>query len=184
MKKTDKENESFLRSISGVSPIKKKDILKKPIPPTKIKNKNIKTIKIKETNLDQTKIITKHTRNDFKIEKSPINKLLKKGKIPINKKVDFHGLSLTDAESMFSNTILNCYKKNLRCILFITGKGVLKKEGYNNDDIKLYYGKIRTSFLSWVRKQEIQKYILSVEQANIENGADGAFFVYLRKCKN
>ena len=57
----------------------------------------------------------------------------------------------------------------------------MKKDKNEDGDIKLYYGKIRTNFFIWIKKPEIQKYILSVEQANIAHGADGAFFVYLRK---
>ena len=106
---------------------------------------------------------------------------LKKGKIPINKKIDFHGLSVIDAETLFLETIKTCYKKNLRCLLFITGKGVLKKDKEETLETKLYYGKIRNNFFSWIKKSELQQYILSVEQASIEYGADGAFFVYLRK---
>ena len=49
------------------------------------------------------------------------------------------------------------------------------------EKIKLYYGKIRENFFMWTSKSEVQKFILSVEQAGIEYGADGAFFVYLRK---
>ena len=47
----------------------------------------------------------------------------------------------------------------------------------------LYYGKIRSNFLSWIKKEELSKFILNVEQASIKYGADGAFFVYLRKLK-
>ena len=57
----------------------------------------------------------------------------------------------------------------------------MKKHKTDNDNIKLYYGKIRQNFIIWISKNEVQQYILSVEQAGIEHGADGAFFVYLRK---
>ena len=95
--------------------------------------------------------------------------------------MDFHGLSVLDAEDLFLKTIMGCYKKNLRCILFITGKGVINKRNNSEEKIKLYYGKIRENFFMWTSKSEVQKFILSVEQAGIEYGADGAFFVYLRK---
>ena len=47
------------------------------------------------------------------------------------------GLSLLDAETLFSYTINSCYRKNLRCILFITGKGILKKTTNNWSEPKL-----------------------------------------------
>ena len=71
-----------------------------------------------------------------------------------------------------------------RCILFVTGKGILKKNNETNKDTRLYYGKIRESFFSWTEDETMQKYILSVEMATMEHGSDGAFYVYLRKFKN
>ena len=62
-------------------------------------------------------------------------------------------------------------------------KVINKKNKNDNENTQLYYGKIRKNFFIWVKKTEIQKYILSVEQANIQHGADGAFFVYLKKEK-
>ena len=49
---------------------------------------------------------------------------------------------------------------------------------------KLYHGVIRSAFFNWVKSKNFSKYILSFEQASIEHGGDGAFYVYLRKNKN
>ena len=49
---------------------------------------------------------------------------------------------------------------------------------------KLYHGIIRASFIELARSKKFSKYILSFEQASIEHGGDGAFYVYLRKNKN
>lgn len=179
MKKKDED--AFLKSIFGASPIKKKDRLEKKIPT--IKNEIFKKKLIEKTkiNIQENEIKKEISKSFFTLEKGPINKKLKKGKIPIDRKIDFHGLSVLDAEELFLKTIVNCYNQNLRCILFVTGKGVMKKNKTDNDNIKLYYGKIRQNFIIWISKNEVQQYILSVEQAGIEHGADGAFFVYLRK---
>ena len=90
-------------------------------------------------------------------------------------------MSVFEAEEVFCSNIVSCYNSNLRCILFVTGKGVWRKKNQEDLGTRLYYGKIRTSFMSWVEKKELNKYILSVEVAPIEQGADGAFFIYLRK---
>ena len=121
---------------------------------------------------------------ELKIQKTYINKKLRKGKILINKKIDFHGYSLEEAKELFLSTIINCFIKNYRCILFITGKGLNKKTTNTFQDNKLYYGKIRNEFLNWVSIKEVQSKILNVQQANSKHGGDGAFFVYLRKNKN
>ena len=182
MRKKDKD--AFLRSITGTKPIQKKDNIKKSIlKDENLYTENIKTKKIVIKNLVEPKILTIGTEknNNNKIEITKINKKLKKGKIPPNHKVDFHGMSLFEAEELLCNVIINCYNTNKRCILFVTGKGVNKKETDHRNETKLYYGKIRGAFTSWIRKPDIEKYILSVEQASMEYGADGAFFVYLRK---
>ena len=182
MRKKDKD--AFLRSITGTKPIQKKDNIKKNISKNEnLNTENIKTKKIVIKNLVEPKIITtgKKENNKNKIEITKINKKLKKGKIPPDKKIDFHGMSLIEAEELLCNTVISCYNTNKRCILFVTGKGVNKKETDYRNETRLYYGKIRSTFSSWIRKPEIEKYILSVEQASMEFGADGAFFVYLRK---
>ena len=82
-------NDYFLEFLDGVTPIKKSD-------------KNFKKIKI--TNITKTKKIVQKSKEkvvskekkdldlyDFEISKTRINKKLKKGKIQIDKKIDFHG---------------------------------------------------------------------------------------------
>ena len=178
-----KQDDIFVNSIKDVTPIKKSNTLEKDIPAI---NKNISFQKRTRNTLSSPE--TKKTSADiniskFEIETNKTNRKLKKGKIPIDKKVDFHGLSLFDAESLFIYTINSCYKKNMRCILFITGKGVVKNISNDCNEPKLYYGKIRRNFMTWTKKKDLSKFILNVEQANIKHGADGAFFVYLRRQK-
>ena len=179
MKDKDKDKDAFLISVAGATPIKKNDKVVREIPNVKASVSSYKKIIENKTNTTYTK---KPINRIFKMEKTTINKKLKKGKIPIDKKIDFHGLTLSQAEIVFFETIEECYYAGFRSLLFVTGKGVLKKT--NTDEIKLYYGKIRNNFSLWIQEQKAQKYILGVEQATIEYGADGAFFVYLRKNTN
>ena len=180
MKKKDKD--AFIRSVKGALPLERNNTVIKPIPkqPTFIKTTTKKKVNIDTGDYTGTQKKEKKP-SLFKIEKTQINKKLKKGKIPIDKKIDFHGMSVSEAEELFIKTVTSCYKKNMRCLLFVTGKGIIKKTKTQETGTMLYYGKIRTSFFSWVNKENIQKYILSFEQADIQHGADGAFFVYLRK---
>ena len=178
------DNNIFLKSLAEVKPLKKNNKITKPIPKP-IESNTPRTI-IKETESDKiyekTKIVT--TQQKTTIQKSDINKKLKKNKIPINRKIDFHGCSIEKAKKIFFNTINDCFSKNFRCILFITGKGSIKKENNYSQDTMLYYGKIRNNFLNWINHNTVQSKILNVQQANTKSGGDGAFFVYLRKNKN
>ena len=188
-KNKEKEDEAFLKSIVGTLPLNKTNKIQKTIPHNKtILKKEINVNqKVQETNkltITNNYLANKNQETNLHTnEKNKINKKLKRGKISIDKKIDFHGYSLFEAEEIFSQTIKDCYIKNLRCILFVTGKGILKKNEDTSSEVKLYYGKIRNSFINWTKKEETQKLILSVEQANLEHGADGAFYVYLRKNK-
>ena len=177
-------NDIFLKYSKGIKPIKKTDRITKPIPKQKLVIK-----KTEETKRKTTHKVFEKTKNfilssEIKIQKNYINKKLKKGQIQINKKVDFHGYSLEEAKKLFLSTIVDCFMKNYRCILFITGKGLNQKKTNMFQEKKLYYGKIRNEFLHWVSAQDVRSKILNVQQANLENGGDGAFFVYLRKNKN
>ena len=128
------------------------------------------------------KIINKKT--NFQIESIPVEKKIKKGKILISKKIDLHGYSVNQARKKFFNEIEKCFYSNKRCILFITGKGIKKNTINDFQEKKLYYGKIRNNFLNWISEERVYSKILNVQQADIKNGGDGAFFVYLRKNKN
>ena len=81
--------------------------------------------------------------------------------------------------------IRDSYNSGQRCLLFVTGKGLFKSKNYEESyKPKLYHSIIRASFVEWARSKKFSKYILSFEQASIEHGGDGAFYVYLRKNKN
>ena len=121
-----KNEDAFLKSIAGAAPIKKNNTINRSVPI--IKNNKTDTKKfIEKKYIELTKTENKKNQSFFKLEKSKLNKKLKRGKIFINKKIDFHGLSVIEAQDLFFETVEDCYQANKRCILFITGKGVLKK---------------------------------------------------------
>ena len=177
------DNDLFLKQMKGVTQIKKK---------SKFTNTKI----IKQSKLGKNKInpnansgtekktIPVLKKSHFSLEKISIKKNIKKNILKIDRKIDFHGKSLLEAEDIFSSTIVDCFNQNKRCLLFITGKGVFKPKDHDEfNNPKLYHGVIRASFFDWVKSIKFSKYILSFEQASIEHGSDGAFYVYLRKNK-
>ena len=177
------DNDIFLKQMKGVRPIKKNNRIKNEDP--KI---NYKTIKKKTTNQTTSKnIISKKTSTNksYDLEKIDIRKNIKKKSFIIDKKIDFHGKTLFESEEIFENVILSCYNSGLRCLLFVTGKGLFKSKNIeHNNKPKLYYGVIRSAFINWVKSNKFSKYILSFEEASITHGGSGAFYVYLRKKKN
>ena len=177
-------NDFFLKQMKGVSPIKKnnriekqKSVIKKQVIKKPLKKLNVSTTSI------NNKIFDKQPK--FDLESINIRKNLKKKLFRIDKKIDFHGANLLESENLFINTITDCYDLGLRCLLFVTGKGLFKaKKNNENEPPKLYHGVIRSSFISWVTSSKFSRKILSYEKASNEHGGDGAFYVYLRRKKN
>ena len=179
---TKKKKDFFESVLSDVRPLnKKKHIVFKHDESTnkpKIKHKKVeyikKTIAVEEkrpTNQNQLS----HVIND----KSNFFKKLKRGRVGIDRKIDLHGLTLIQAEKTFDAEIENSFNKKLRCILFITGKGLRKKD--QEEFSALYYGKIRNDIGKWVKKKQNEEKILYFSVAHISHGGDGSFYVYLRK---
>ncbi len=172
----------FLKQMKGVSPIKKNNRIKKE--EQKINYKPVKKNILKQKIVEQNVYTTKKN-TEFILQNIDLKKSIKKGSFQIDKKIDFHGKSLLESEEKFYNTILECYNGGKRCLLFVTGKGLFKlKKNEESDKPKLYHSIIRSSFAEWAGSKKYSRYILSFEQASIEHGGDGAFYVYLRKKKN
>jgi len=178
------EDDLFLKQMKGVTPIKKNNklISQKKETKNKIVKKNNKIKKVKSPVLEVKNNLKKPK---FTLEKISIGKNIKKKFFKIDKKIDFHGKSLLEAEEIFLSTIIECFSRGDRCLLFVTGKGLFKiKNNDHNTGPKLYHGVIRAAFINWVKSNKFLKYILSFERASVEHGGDGAFYVYLRKNKN
>jgi DNA-nicking Smr family endonuclease len=179
----NKNDDFFLKQMKGVSPLKKNNRIKKDDLKTTYKSKKKNIVKQKRAITLNASTVIKNS--EFFLEKIDLKKGIKKGSFHIDKKIDFHGKSLLESEEQFYNTIRESYNSGQRCLLFVTGKGLFKSKNYEeNDKPKLYHGIIRTAFVEWARSNKFSKYILSFEQASIEHGGDGAFYVYLRKNKN
>ena len=184
MSDNNKNKDVFLQSIGNVKPLRRSSKKFKDIELLKIKEtKDEKDLMKLTTSSQPVEIKTADQKDNLKTELQPAKKKLKRGKIKIDKKIDFHGLSIDKAKNLFVKTINNCFYSNRRCILFITGKG-LKKSKNDSRNIRLFHGKIRENFQKWIFEKEVASKILNVSPAGFFYGGDGAFIVYLRKNKN
>ena len=96
-------------------------------------------------------------------------------------KFDLHGFTLEEANSKIHNLIKYCIDKKYEDILLITGKGIHSKSDSNvfvsNDQSKLRY-----SVPNYIQSNnELQKLIVSIGPAKIEEGGDGAVVIKLKK---
>tara|TARA_Y100001958_G_C20812706_1_gene271078 strand:- start:70 stop:489 length:420 start_codon:yes stop_codon:yes gene_type:complete len=94
---------------------------------------------------------------------------------------DLHGLSLDEANSKVREIILYCSKNKYKELLLITGKG---NHSTNDQDIYVSknFGKLKYSVPEFIKSNEdLNKLILSINEADVKNGGEGAILIKLKK---
>ena len=93
---------------------------------------------------------------------------------------DLHGFTLIEANYKVKEIILSCVKKNYKEILFITGKGIhsnTEKDVYVSKDLS----KLKFSVPQFIKSDlDLSKYILSISNADLADGGDGAIIIKLK----
>jgi len=89
-------------------------------------------------------------------------------------KLDLHGYTEDQAYDEIKRYLMRAKKCNLRKVIIITGKG------YTNPiHGEFRKGVLRSKFPSWMEYSELSMLIKSFKQADIRDGGDGAFYVFL-----
>ena len=105
------------------------------------------------------------------------NKIEKK----IIKTIDLHGFSLENANNVIEEFIIQCFKKNVNKIIVITGKG-LRSKSIRNPYVSKDLSILKYSVPDFIKlKPNLMKIIKKIEEAKIEDGGGGAFYIYLKK---
>ena len=96
------------------------------------------------------------------------------------KTIDLHGLSLEAANKKIDEFINICFVKKIKKIIVITGKGNRSqtiKNPYISKDLSI----LKNSVPKFIKSNEnLMKMIKSIEEAKIEDGGPGAFYIYLK----
>ena len=97
--------------------------------------------------------------------------------------IDLHGSSLDKANILVDKFIKDSFKEKISKIKVITGKGL-----HSQNDINPYVSKklgiLKHSVPEYIKNNyELMKLINSIEDANIDDGGTGAFYIYLKKTK-
>ncbi len=101
----------------------------------------------------------------------------KRGEMPIEKKLDLHGLKEDEAWDAVQNFVNLAYRQGLRCVLIITGKGLHKDE----DDFFSQSGILKNRVPQWLNSEKLRPLILSFTEALPKDGGSGAIYVLLRR---
>ena len=102
----------------------------------------------------------------------------------LTKKIDLHGYTLDEANAKIEELILNYCKKNIHKVIIVTGKG-LKSSNEKNPYISKDLSLLRYSVPHYLKTNEnLKKVIKNISQADIKDGGEGAFYVFLKKLKS
>tara|TARA_B100001057_G_scaffold211739_1_gene212160 strand:+ start:793 stop:1212 length:420 start_codon:yes stop_codon:yes gene_type:complete len=99
------------------------------------------------------------------------------------KSIDLHGYSLDSANEKIKNFIIKSFNDNIYKIIVVTGKG-LHSENEKDPYVSKKLGILRYSVPEYIRNNiDLMHMINQIQVAEIEDGGDGAFYIYLKKNK-
>ncbi len=97
------------------------------------------------------------------------------------KSIDLHGYSLEEANKTIEDFINKCFSQNVKKIIVITGKGLhsnIEQNPYLSKDFSI----LKYSVPNFVKSdRKLMSKIKEISNAKIEDGGDGAFYIYLKK---
>jgi DNA-nicking Smr family endonuclease len=104
-------------------------------------------------------------------------------KYDLVKKIDLHGFSLEEANKAIDNFIKKCFKEKIGRIIVITGKG-LRSNNISNPYVSKNLSILKYSVPAFIKSnKDLMKMIYEINDAKIEDGGSGAFYIYLKKTK-
>ena len=120
------------------------------------------------------------SKNEALPNKDKDNKKYKINKIV---SIDLHGYGLDDANLEIKDFITKSYNSGINKIIVVTGKG-LHSENDKDPYISKKLGILKYSVPEYIKNNfELMKMINFMEKAKIEDGGEGAFYIYLKKKK-
>ena len=106
----------------------------------------------------------------------------KKTKLKI-RSIDLHGYSLDQANKIIENFIQNSYSEKINKLIVVTGKGLHsqnEKDPYVSKDLSILKYSV-PEFIS--NNKNLMNIIHEIQDAKIEDGGSGAFYIFLKKKK-
>ena len=111
---------------------------------------------------------------DFKHQKNNNLKL---------RSIDLHGYTLDEANKIIEGFINKAFSENVNKLVVVTGKGLHsenEKDPYVSKDLSILKHSVPEFILN---NESLKKKILQIEEAKIEDGGSGAFYIFLKKNK-
>ena len=99
---------------------------------------------------------------------------LKRGQLPIEGRIDLHGMTQDDAHAALARFIAASRAMGRRCVLVITGKGRPNAEGG---------GVLKQAVPRWLNEPSLRAQILAFVGAQPKDGGGGALYVLLKRIR-
>ena len=97
--------------------------------------------------------------------------------------IDLHGYTLDKANKTIEVFIKNSFSESVNKIIVVTGKGLHshnEKDPYVSKDLSI----LKYSVPEFIKKNnDLMKMIYEIKDAKIEDGGEGAFYIFLKKNK-
>ena len=109
---------------------------------------------------------------DFKPQKKNLLKI---------RSIDLHGYTLEQANIAIEKFILKAFEERVSKLIVVTGKGIhsdVEKDPYLSKDLSI----LKYSVPEFINNnQNLMRVINDIQDATIEDGGSGAFYVFLKK---
>ena len=107
-----------------------------------------------------------------------------KNKKPLKiKSIDLHGYTLEQANVAVENFIIRSYEEQIGKLIIVTGKGIHsqnEKDPYVSKDLSI----LKYSVPEFISKNtNLMNIINDIQDASIEDGGSGAFYIFLKRKK-
>jgi len=95
--------------------------------------------------------------------------------------IDLHGYTLENANHVIEKFILKAFEEKVSKLIVVTGKGIhsdVEKDPYVSKDLSI----LKYSVPEFINNnQNLMRVINDIQDATIEDGGSGAFYVILKK---
>ena len=174
----DTDADLFRRTMAEVRPIKKKRALKTPADPVITAAKPAVTAKPPRNRAappaperPRAPAAPPLSADTFAgVDRRTIERM-RRGKMPIDARLDLHGSYQDAAQAELNAFISSCAATGCRTVLVITGKGSVREGG----------GVLRRRLPDWLNQPACRPHVLAFAAARPEHGGGGAFYVLLRR---
>ena len=100
-----------------------------------------------------------------------------------SKSIDLHGYTLEQANKAVEKFILESFENKISKLIIVTGKGIhsdVDKDPYVSKDLSILKYSVPDFIL---KNKSLMTLINGIQEARIEDGGSGAFYIFLKKLK-